>query len=490
MLAIGLCLAAVALSTPALADTGQSSPVASARPRIIVLTDIGNEPDDQMSMVRLMLYANALDIEGLVATTSTWLKNQTNPQTIRDIVTDYGVVRPNLLLHAEGWPDAGQLLKVISVGQPGYGMAAVGTNKMSAGARAIIAAADRPDPRPIWISIWGGANTLAEALWHVRQTRTSSQLAQFIARLRVYSISDQDDAGPWIRRQFPGLFYIVTPSAPDSGNYAYATWTGISGDVYYRNGGGADGTTVTNAWLEQNIRNRGALSRHYLTYAFIMEGDTPAFLGLTDNGLDSAVSPGWGGWGGRYVLRKPFGETHAIWTQGGDEYSRVTSRDTVIGADGRTYTSDQATIWRWRSAYQNELAARMDWTIKSFKDANHNPVAIVNGVAGTAPIYIDAMAGHPIILNADASHDPDGQALTFHWFYYPEAGASAGPRADVNIAAGDSPTATVTPSSFCRPDWSTQTKTCLGVQAHIILEVTDNGKPALTTYRRIILTLR
>ena len=65
---------------------------------------------------------------------------------------------------------------------------------------------------------------------------------------------------------------------------------------------------------------------------FIMEGDTPSFLGLIDNGLNAYRRPDWGGWGGRYVYRQPYGETHPIWTQGGDEFARVTSQDTVTGA--------------------------------------------------------------------------------------------------------------------------------------------------------------
>ena len=120
-----------------------------------------------------------------------------------------------------------------------------------------------------------------------------------IGRLRVYSISDQDDAGPWIRREFPQLFYIVTPSSPNSDNYYSATWTGISGDIYYRNGEGADTSLVTNEWLDQNVRARGPLGRLYPRFMFIMEGDTPSFLNLIDNGLNAHRHPDWGGWGGR-----------------------------------------------------------------------------------------------------------------------------------------------------------------------------------------------
>ena len=44
--------------------------------RVLVLTDIANEPDDQMSMVRFLVYSNGFDVEGLVATTSTWMRNK------------------------------------------------------------------------------------------------------------------------------------------------------------------------------------------------------------------------------------------------------------------------------------------------------------------------------------------------------------------------------------------------------------------------------
>ncbi|HEY6404378.1 MAG TPA: DUF1593 domain-containing protein, partial [Blastocatellia bacterium] len=233
----------------------------TSNPRVVVLSDIGNEPDDQMSFVRLLLYSNELDLEALIATTSTWQKNKVQPETMRQIVAAYGQVRANLLKHAEGWPDAAQLDAVVTSGQPAYGMAAVGPGKMSPGAEAIIRAADRNDPRPLWISIWGGANTLAQALQQVRATRSAAEVDSFVSKLRVYSISDQDDAGPWIRREFPNLHYIVKPSSPDSGEYASATWTGISGDVYYRNCMGADGNTVTNDWLETNIRAKGPLGK-------------------------------------------------------------------------------------------------------------------------------------------------------------------------------------------------------------------------------------
>jgi hypothetical protein len=226
-----------------------------------------------------------------------------------------------------------------------------------------------------------------------------------------------------------------------------------------------------------------------------MEGDTPAFLGLTNNGLNSFRHPSWGGWSGRYIWRQAYGETRPMWTQGGDMFPRVTSRDTVVGTDGKTYNSDQATIWRWRTAFQHEFAARMDWTIKPFNQANHNPQLTVNGQGGTAVISLDVEVGKPITLDASASKDPDGNKLSFNWFHYEEAGFinRASNLAGVKISSANTDKTVVTATTACRPGWrlaNAPSRPCSSGVAHIILAVTDNGSPALTSYRRVILNVR
>jgi hypothetical protein len=467
----------------------------TSKPRLVVLSDIGNEPDDQMSLVRLLVYANELDIEALVATTSTWQKNKTMPETMRALVAAYGQVRHNLLLHASGWPDATQLAQRIYTGQPAYGMADTGIGRTSPGAQAIIDAADRAaianDPRPLWVSVWGGANTLAQALITVRATRSPAALAEFVSQLRVYAISDQDDAGPWIRREFPDLFYIAHPSTQRAEDYYYATWTGISGDVFYRNCSGADGSTVTNEWLDRHIRSKGPLGKMYPRFEYIMEGDTPAFLGLVNNGLASFRRPDWGGWGGRYFFRQPNGETRAFWTQGGDLSSRITSQDTVIGIDGHSQSTDQATIWRWRQHFQHDFAARMSWTIAPASQSNHHPLVVVNANSGKDVIELEARPGQKLILKTTGSQDPDGHSLRYHWFHYPEAGTTNTPRADITLGASFEPTLTITANAACTAAWKPLRQPCTGTgEAHIILAVTDTGTPSLTSYRRILLRVK
>ena len=458
------------------------------KPRVVIVSDIGNEPDDQMSFVRLLLYSNEFDLEAMIAATSTWQRKATHPETMHQLIDAYSQVRGNLLLHANGWPTGESLQARVFSGQPSYGMEATGAGKQSAGSKALEEAMERKDERPLWICIWGGANTLAQALMDLRATHSAEETEQLVSHLRVYSISDQDDAGPWIRREFPALFYIVKPSMPNGTEYYYATWTGISGDLYYRNGEGADTSLVTNEWLDANIRSKGPLGKVYPRFMFIMEGDTPSFLGLIDNGLNAFRRPDWGGWGGRYVYLQPYGETHSIWSQGGDLFTRATSQDRVVGIDGKEHVSDKATIWRWRKAYQDDFAARMDWTIKDYAHANHNPMLVVNGSEGTAPIDLDATVGQTVTLDAKGSRDPDGQQLSYHWWVYPEAGVAGSHGADVALDGTDGPVAKAQVKALCAPVWIPNIMPCRtdGV-THIILEVTDDGTPALTSYRRVIL---
>lgn len=443
------------------------SPVHAEKPRVIVLTDISNEPDDEESMVRFLVYCNEYDVDGLIATTSVWLRKDPREDLIRRQVGAFGQVRDNLLKHQSGYPSVAHLLANTKTGQNGFGMDAVGFGKSTPGSQHIIEVVDRPDERPVWISVWGGANTLAQALWDVKYTRSPEQLKAFVAKLRVYTISDQDNAGRWMRITFPDLFYIVSPSRVGNKEYHLSTWSGIAGDRHYQNAPMDYFELVDNPWLEENIiKNHGPLGALYPKLEYIMEGDTPSFFNLINNGLGSHISPTYGGWGGRYRLLDSYAEIRPIWTN---------ARDTVIAQNGVSYTTNQATIWRWRDAYQHDFAARMDWCVaENFEDANHNPKAVLNGDTTKDVIEISAKAGDKITLSAKGSSDPDDDAIAIKWFQYQEAGTYNG---SVTLSSADGES-----TSFEAPNVRDE------ATIHIILQIQDDGKPYLYSYRRAVIT--
>src|SRR3990172_240372 len=136
--------------------------------RVVILTDIEADPDDTESMVRLLLYSNEIDIEGLIATTSVWQKNRVAPESIKKIIQAYGKVQPNLIKHEAGFPEAETLSMKVKQGLPNYGMLGVGDGKDSEGSDWIIKVLEEKDEHTLWISVWRGANTLAQALYKIK----------------------------------------------------------------------------------------------------------------------------------------------------------------------------------------------------------------------------------------------------------------------------------------------------------------------------------
>jgi hypothetical protein len=446
--------------------------------RLIVLSDIEAEVDDTESFVRLMLYSNEIDIKGLIATTSVWKKTSVAPEAILKVVKAYGKVQPNLLKHEAGFPDAEALLMLVKKGFPNYGMLGVGEGKDSEGSDWIIKVLEENDDRPLWVSVWGGVNTLAQALYKIDHTKSKAEAKKLIGKLRVYTISDQDDSGIWIRNNFPELFYIVSPGD----DYGSSTWVAINNTIK-----GINNEKISNTWLAENIQQgHGPLGAEYPDVAYGMEGDTPSWLSLIPNGLSKPEHPEWGGWGGRYEMYKPdFAkakkggsgvpfepETRKIWTNADDNYTPCVPNDygRTVKLDTTTFTDYKVSLWRWRDDFQNDFAARMDWCTKSFAEANHPPVPVLNN-----PEEITVKSGEGIGLDASSSYDPDDDNLSFLWLSYPEAGSYK--------------KMIITDAQNSHGLWVIAPEVEKKETAHIILKVTDKGQPALSRYKRIIVTI-
>ena len=457
---------------------GQDSSAAE-KPRLLVLTDIGGDPDDQQSMIRLMLYANEFAIEGLIATASGTpgeLKEAvTRPDLIREIVEAYGKVRDNLAKHAEGYPRAAAMLEHVKSGNPNRGRDYIGNDHDTEGSRWIIAAADRDGAHPLNIVIWGGQTDLAQALWRVREDRDAEGLKQFLSRIRVYDIDDQDRIQPWIHENFPDLFYVLAKSSPGADKR-----TGAYRGMYL----GGDQSLTSRQWVDKHVRQQhGPLGALYPTqtwtapnpHSTLKEGDTPSWLYFLPTGLGDPAHPDWGGWGGRFQLSNP--DRHGDSPAESQYLSSPSRKAGVLWRDAKDTlgeTSDaRATVWRWRPAFQTDFQARMDWCVKPYDEANHAPVPVLNGQKGLGAVEIKAKPGQSVQITAGGSSDPDGDQLFYRWFVYPEADNHS---RDVPIDNASASMASLTVPTDAA-----------GKTLHVILEARDGGTPPLTRYRRAVI---
>lgn len=436
------------------------------KPRIVVLTDIapGNvEPDDMESMVRLLAYADVLEIEAII--TSTGWNCDPYPDgwadSLQRVIDAYEQDVPNLMKRSNQkgflplekemekqamgyWVSPAYLRSRAVMGSRRSGIAVVGEGNESEGSDLIIKLADEKDPRPIWVCVWGGANTLAQAIWQVKHQRTDEELKAFLHKLRVYTITDQDM--PYSQRK----------------NYAYSSHQWMRKEF-------ADDLMFLwdeSAWLTQcelgsknwseyasKVQGMGHLGSVYPKYKYGVEGDTPSFLYVIPNGLHDTESPSQAGWGGCFVRGLCADGMTTAWTNWQEPQKGIS----------RHYEE------RFYKDVFNDFIARMEWACKGV--GNRNPVVIVNGKKGTEPIRLKQKSGQDVTLYASRSFDPDGHNLSFHWWVQKDIGYEG----DVNLRQEGETVSFVMPADV------------RDKEIHVICEVRDDGYIPLVSYRRIII---
>lgn len=482
------------LSIATLAQSPQS------KLRTIVTTD--GEVDDVDTFIRMLLYSNEFDLVGLVYSSSQWhykgdgkgtkfISEMPNtakrygertdlrwPGTtwMEAYIDKYAQVYPNLSKHANGFPTPAHLKSLIRTGNIDFEGA---MNQDTEGSNFIKQILLDNNPSPVYLQMWGGTNTVARALKSIedqyKNTPDWPSIQQKVSdKAILYAVLDQDATYQnYVAPNWPRIKVLY--NSDQFWSFAYAWPRVVPAELQPYLGG---------AWFAEHIKTGHGplLAAYYLwgdgqqlpgdpehtqgtmsevqkwgrsQYDFISEGDSPAYFYLIDVGLRSLEDVSYGGWGGRMVPSKtnPY-----RWEDG----KSVTDYNPYTGKADAAYPQT-----RWIPALQNDFAARADWCVKPFKEANHAPVVRLLNARD-----LRVKPGQLISLRGSAT-DPDGNRVSYRWWQYEETGTYPG---KVNIQQSNQANA-----SFVVPVDAT-----VGQTIHLILEVTDEGKPALTRYGRVI----
>ena len=477
-----------------------------SKARTIVTTD--GEVDDQDTFIRMLMYLNEFNVEGLVYSSSQWHWKGDGKGTLytsetmggymgngpaeaktdlrwpgetwmQEMIDKYALVYDNLKKHDESYPSPEYLKSIIRVGNINFegGMA-----EATEGSDYIKDILLDDEEGPVYVQIWGGTNTLARALLSIQEEYEGTpQWNEIYAKVSektfIYTVLDQDITytryvapnWPDIRviynsAQFWSFAYMWPMRVPeDLKPYMQGPWFaenilfdhGPLMEAYYTWG---DGRQIEGDPDHNHGQKEQQEARQMNQYDFISEGDSPAYFYLMDYGLRSMEDPSYGGLGGRFV-------------QSDSNPKRWEDGDNVTDLNPETQEEDSSYPQvRWIEVLQNDFAARADWGVKSYAEANHAPLVSLEGSDD-----ISAKPGEVLMLGGNAT-DPDGDELSYSWWQYEEAGSYGGLVSMMNESSNE-------------VEVTIPGDALAGQTIHVILEVKDNGSPVLTRYRRVIVTV-
>ena len=479
--------------------------------RTVVTTD--GEIDDMNSFIRFLLYANDVDIAGIILTSSMFhyagTENKpsyrwTGETWISELIDKYGQVYPNLKIHDANYPTPQSLLDVYHVGNiSDVGDMAEETD----GSNHLMKLLLDDDPRKLYIQTWGGTNTTARALKSIQERYENTDEWERIKlkieeKVVLYIILDQDNTyKDYI--EFNWNLTILT----DNMNFGYFAYV-------WRLNANEIKQSLESTWFKKHIMNKGALLEQYALmgdgyylegeidseqfgqesymkdhpefkkYDFISEGDSPSYFYLLQTALRGFENPNFGGWGGRFVLSR-----NGKYVNRAYDYNPYHNRFEV-----------EYTFSRWIPAIQADFAARAEWCIHNqFDETSHYPKLSMLSDQ-------NVRAGQEVTLTVDA-FDPNNFPLAYKWWCYEEA-SSYYDFSNMNMiedkhSLGDMMFTVSIHSDRLENNWSLKMTDAdtnkvsftipedakIGDTFHIILEVSNSCSTPLTTYRRIILTV-
>ncbi len=428
--------------------------------RYVICTDMTH--DDDNSLIRLLHYANEIDIEAIILAdqgpeaqrTENWLEKMW--ERTHAIIDSYAEIEDNLRLHDPAFPSADHFRSITKKGK-GYAQRMTGSTDNgqekfwdyvgeewdTEGSDFLQEVFDRDDDRLIYVGFWGGSITFAQAMWRYQQKHTPEQVQQLLDKLIFHCISFQD------------VTFDMFLDLDSIGNNVFKKYQFYGDYDQERLMPGMLLADVVNFWnylevidVKKVHEYSGLLGQLYDKGG---EGDTPAFLNLIamNLGLSNIANPEFGGWGDMF---HPYGLKN-VWM-------------------ANPLKSNE--LKRWTTEASNSFYSRCMWETKDYVSANHDPKAAFDGDLSPDFVFMEAQPGETVQLNSIGSFDPDGDELVYRWWHYDAADTFDG---DINISKENSPE-----TEFVVPIDSK------GKSIHIILEVKDNGYPPLVSYKRIIVS--
>ncbi len=502
------------------------------KPRVVVTAD--PELDDSNSLLRYLLYSTDFRTEGLVYASSQfhWKGDGTgkkfavpgreyfrfgqnlcpceswrwapDERFIDEAVDVYARVYPNLRVHHPDYPAPAELRSRIRWGNVEFDG---DFSKDTPGSDLIRGLLLDDDPAPVYLLAWGGASTIARALKSIeeRHARTAEwpAIRAKVSRKAILSLSgDQDDTyAKYIKPSWPDIRSLAIGQGGVGVGYGAFVFASAENAPYF-----------SVDWTRENVSSKGPIGAHYRVWGdgkqmvkgdkydyfgfsglstdslrklgyvvwlpprpkgeFLGEGDDFTFFNLVGNGLDAYRDETPGGWGGRVVVNPATRSATPAAGQGGfgagiEAFMRSLEG---IGPEGPK-TRPPSPRPNFAPAAQNDFAARVKWSVTpTFAGANHEPRVAIRGGSRVA-----ARPGDTVRLEGIAS-DPDGKAVNVKWWRWKDVDTYPG---EVTFSA---PTSLAT-------SLQVPTDAVAGQTIQLVLEATDDGVPALTRYRRVVVTV-